>query len=394
MNEKVQQKLTRLQKVLLNDGLPDRVPVGDFFWTGHMIREREAHGAAFDPYKYYDLDYVVVTPNMDPKIQAFEVLSDDGVNIRLRTGFGATIQRLGTAPMPHFESFSVQEPADMAHFQFDDPRDPRRYTMGGDDQINGVGDAIGRNLPAWTERLKNCENETVLFGSVCEAYEYVWRCIGTENSLIWPLEEPELFEAFIRRIGDFLCAFTEEQIRQGQGKLRGMYIWGDVAYVNGMLISPAMWREYYKPITKRLIDICHQNGLLVVYHGCGNATPIYEDFIDMGLNGYNPLECKSGLDIVELRKQFGNRLAFVGNIDVRAMESGDRNRIKLEVLHKLLGAVEGRWICQSDHSVSSDVAPESYAYMLEIVREYGVYPLDVKRIEKEIAELGGYKYDV
>ena len=44
-------------------------------------------------------------------------------------------------------------------------------------------------------------------------------------------------------------------------------------------------------------------------------------------------------------------------------------------------------MAQSDHSVSSGVAPESYAYVLEVVREYGVYPLDIPRITAEIARL-------
>ena len=387
MNEKVAAKLDRLQKAVRGTGLPDRVPVGDNFWTGYLLRERELRGESFDPYLFHDLDYVIVTPNMDPRIRDFEVLEDDGVNIRLRTGFGATIRRSGTAPMPHFDSFSVNEPEEMQDFGFDDPRDPRRFTEAHDDQINGVGDAIGRDTPAWTERLKKYENDTVLFGSVCEAYEYLWRCIGTVNSLTWPLEEPEMFGDFVGRIGDFLCDFTRAQIEYGGGKLKGMFIWGDVAYVNGMLFSPKIWRTYFKPITKRLIDICHEAGLMVVYHGCGNATAIYEDFIDMGLDAYNPLECKSHLDMVELRERFGYRLGFVGNIDVREMESGDRNRIKREVLHKLTGAVEGRWVAQSDHSVSSGVAPEGYAYMLEVVREYGVYPLDIPRITAEIARL-------
>lgn len=387
MNEKVAAKLDRLQKAIRGTGLPDRVPVGDNFWTGYLLRERELRGESFDPYLFHDLDYVIITPNMDPRIQDFEVLEDDGINIRLKTGFGATIRRSGTAPMPHFDSFSVNEPEDMEAFGFDDPCDPRRFTEAHDDQINGVGDAIARNTPAWTERLKKYENDTVLFGSVCEAYEYLWRCIGTVNSLTWPLEEPELFGDFVGRIGDFLCEFTRAQIEYGEGKLKGMYIWGDVAYVNGMLFSPKLWRTYFKPITKRLIDICHEAGLMVVYHGCGNATAIYEDFIEIGLDAYNPLECKSHLDLVELREQFGYRLGFVGNIDVRVMESGDFNRIKREVLHKLMGAVEGRWVAQSDHSVSSGVDPESYAKMLQVVREYGIYPLDIPRIQAEIARL-------
>ncbi len=387
MNDKVAAKLDRLEKAIRGTGMPDRVPVSDFFWTGHMIKQRAKHGDAFDPYLYYDLDYVTVNPNMDPKIKEFEVLSDDGVNITLKTGFGATIMRSGTAPMPHFAEFSVKTPEDMKNFEFDDPFDSRRFTQAGDDQINGVGDAINRNIPAWTDRLAKYENDCVLFGSVCEGYEFVWRCIGAENSLMWQLEEPELFEEFMSRISDFLCGLARAQIQYANGKLRGMYIWGDVAYVNGMLFSPASWRRYFKPITKKLIDICHEAGLMVVYHGCGNATPIYEDFIEMGLDCYNPLECKSHLDLPELRERFGYRLAFAGNIDVREMESGDRDRIKREVLHKLTGAVEGRWVAQSDHSVSSDVEPESYAYMLEVVREYGVYPLDMERITKELEAL-------
>jgi hypothetical protein len=163
------------------------VPVGDNFWTGYLLREREKHGASFDPYLFHDLDYVIVTPNMDPKIQPFEVLEDDGVNIKLKTGFGATIRRSGAAPMPHFDAFSVNERRRWNPTSLTTPR-PATVHHGGDDQLNGVGDAIGRNIPAWTERLKKYENDTVLFGSVCEAYEYVWRCIGTMNSLTWPLE--------------------------------------------------------------------------------------------------------------------------------------------------------------------------------------------------------------
>jgi uroporphyrinogen-III decarboxylase len=166
-----------------------------------------------------------------------------------------------------------------------------------------------------------------------------------------------------------------------------MYIWGDVAYVNGMLFSPEMWRGYFKPIVKRIIEVCNEAGLMTIYHGCGNATPIYNDLIEIGLGGYNPVEVKAHLDVVDLCKDYGDRLTFVGNIDVRELESGDRDRIKREVLYKLQAAKGGGYIIQSDHSVSSDVAPESYAYMVELIREYGNYPLDMDKIKKEIDAL-------
>lgn len=378
-----QEKTARL-KAALSHREGDRVPISDFFWSGFMDRAREKWGSEVDMYRKFDLDYIVVNPNMDPVIGDFEVIDQKGEDIWVKTGFGATVLRRADLAMPHFESFSVAEPEDMELFVIEPADDKRRLYRSGDDQINGLGDRLVRNIPSWMERVDRYCADFPVFGSVCEGYEYLWRCIGTENSLYWMLLEPELFEAFMERIGDFVVGLAEYQIGEAGDKLSGMYIWGDIAYVNGMLFSPDIWRRYFKPIVKRVIEVCHNAGLMVIYHGCGNATPVYEDFIEIGLDGYNPLEVKSHLDAVELKKTYGGRLAFVGNVDVRELESGEKDRIKKEVLYKLKTAKGGGWICQSDHSVSSDVDPESYAYMVELIREYGKYPLDLQKIEAEL----------
>lgn len=381
-NEKIQ----RLKAVLAHKDA-DRVPVGDFFWTGHVLKAKEKFGPDFDPYRAYDLDYIVITPNMDPCISQFEILEEKGEDIIIKTGFGAVVKRSGTAPMPHYESFSVKSPEEMEGFILNDPADPRRFYQGGDDQINCVGDALLRNIPAWDTRLGAYVDDFAVFGSVCEPYEYLWRCIGTENSMYWMMEEPELYRAFVERLGDFLAGFLKAQITAGKGRLSGIYIWGDVAYRNGMLFNPQTWREIFKPQVKRLIEICHENGLMTIYHGCGNATPIYDDFVEIGLDGYNPVEVKAGLDVVKLKEKYGGKLAFAGNIDVRILERGDPDEIKREVLYKLKAARNGGWIFQSDHSVSSEVAPEAYVYALKILREYGSYPLDMERIVNELENL-------
>ncbi len=369
-----QEKLGRLRAALSHkEG--DRIPVSDFFWSGFMDKARAKWGADVDMYRKFDLDYVVVNPNMDPVIRDFEIVDQKGEDIWVKTGFGATVLRRADLAMPHFESFSVKEPEEMASYVIEPADDKRRLYRGGDDQINCLGDRLLRNIPSWMDRVNNYCADFPVFGSVCEGYEYLWRCVGTENALYWMLLEPEMFEAFMERIGNFICGLAEYQIKEAGDKLSGMYIWGDIAYVNGMLFSPELWRQYFKPITRRVIDICHNAGLMVIYHGCGNATQVYEDFIEIGLDGYNPLEVKAHLDAVELKETYGGRLAFVGNVDVRELESGDRGRIKKEVLYKMQAARGGGWICQSDHSVSSDVDPESYAYMVKLVREYGKYPL-------------------
>jgi len=348
---------------------PDRLPAGEAFWTGFLKRCRTQWGEDFDPYRAFDLDYVTIMPNLDPRIQAFEVLSEVGEDIVVRTGFGATIRRSGDKPMPHFESFSVSRPEEMADFAFDAPDDPRRFFSGGDDQLNCVGDALARNIPSWDDRLKPYEGDFALFGGVCEPYEYLWRIIGSENALLWMGLYPEQLGALVDRIGAWMVGALRAQIAAGAGRLAGMYIYGDVAYVKGMLFSPALWRDMFKPHVKALIEVCREHNLMTVYHGCGCATAIFEHLIELGLDAYNPLEAKAGLDVVELKREYGDRLAWVGNIDVRVLERGNPDEIRREVTHKAQAGRGGGWVFQSDHSISSSVAPESYQLAVETLRE-------------------------
>jgi len=306
------------------------------------------------------------------------VVEKKGEDIVVKTGFGATIRRRSDLPMPHYEAFSVKRPEEMAAFTFDDPADPRRFLTGGDDQINCVGDDLLRNLPAWDERLNDYVKDFAIFGSVCEVYEFLWRIVGSENALYWMATDTELFQAFVDRCGKFLLDFAAAQIAAAKGRLAGMYIWGDVAYVKGMLFGAPRWREMFKTHVKNLIDLCHRHNLMTIYHGCGDARQIYDDFAEIGLDGYNPLEAKAGLDVVEIKKQMGNRLAFVGNIDVRELESGDPARIEREVRYKLQAAKSGGWVFQSDHSITSGVAPESYELAIRTLRQWGNYPVNLQ----------------
>jgi len=237
--------------------------------------------------------------------------------------------------------------------------------------------ALARDLPPWDERVAAYADDFAVFGSVCEPYEYLWRCIGSENSLYWLATHGELLAAFVDRIGQFMLKLAEAQIAAGRGRLCGMYIWGDVAYVKGMLFGARRWRELFKPHVKSLIELFHRHRLMVIYHGCGNAREIFDDLVELGLDAYNPVEAKAGLDVVELKKRYAGRLAFVGNVDVRVLERGNPDEIRQMVRHKLQAARGGGWVFQSDHSVPADVRPESYELALSILRELGNYPLGV-----------------
>jgi hypothetical protein len=369
-------KLDRMQKALRHEE-PDRVPVSDFFWGSFLKRWCAELGLPPDTdiYRYYDLDWLVTIPNMDPHVQAFEILEENQQEVIVRTGFGAVIRKCFDLPMPAFLRFDTDTIEKLEALQFDDPWDERRYFRAGDNQMAGVGDGFVRNSPAWIDTIRQNCAEIPVFGSVCEGHEMLWRIVGPENVLTWIGECPDRLGSCVERICEFNLEIAKAQIKAADGLLDGMVVWGDVAYKSGMLFSPAYWRRYFKPGVKALVDYCHSRSLPVIYHGCGNVNLIFQDFIDVGVDAYNPLEAKAGLDVVDLRRRFGHRMGFCGNMDVLLWANGSKEELRGAVLTKLNAAKGGGYIFQSDHSVPSNISAERYEYVLNLVREHGRYPL-------------------
>jgi uroporphyrinogen decarboxylase len=366
----------------------DRVPISDFFWGSFLKRWREELGLAPDTdiYGYYDLDWMQFNPNLDPHIKPFEILKQDENEVIVRTGFEAVIRKKFDQAMPAFLKFETDTIEKMEAFQFDDPWDDRRCHQGGDDQINGVGDGFARDIPSYVARVKAAWPDFPIFGGVCEAHETLWRIVGSENVMLWIGMYPDAVARFVQRIHEFALGALKAQIKTAGGMLDGVVIWGDVAYKKGMMFSPEYWRKHFKPGVKALIDECHAHGLPVIYHGCGNVNRIFEDFIEIGVDAYNPLEAKAGLDVVDLRRRFGHRIGFCGNMDVMVWAGGTREEIRSAVLTKLNAAKGGGFIFQSDHSVPGNISGENYDYVVKLVREYGVYPLRLG--EFDLPDLG------
>ncbi len=357
----------------------DRVPISDFFWGSFINRWREDLGLPEDTdiYTYYDLDWIVTVPNMDPHIKQFEILEENEEHVIVRTGFEAVIEKKFADPMPRWLEFETDTIEKVEALKFDDPWDERRFFSQGDNQIAGVGDGFARNSPPWVETVKSLHPNFPVYGSICEANEYMTRLLGTKNNLLWAGLYPERLGRFIERTNEFALAQLKAQIKAAAGLIDGMVIWGDIAYKKDMFFSPAYWRKYYKPGLKAMVDVCHQHNLPVIYHGCGNVKRVFEDFIELGIDAYNPLEAKAGLDVVELRRQYGHKIGFCGNMNVMEWADCSQAELKKIVLTKLNAAKGGGLIFQSDHSVPSNVSGQNYEYVVNLVRQYGQYPLQL-----------------
>lgn len=210
------------------------------------------------------------------------------------------------------------------------------------------------------------------------------RIIGPENNMMWSALYPKEHGEFLDRTNEFSIELLKAQIQAADGLLDSMAIWGDVAYKN-ILSSPHLVANPPQPYLIQMVNICHNAGIPVIYHGCGNVKRILPDYIETGIDAYNPLEAKAGLDVVDLRGQYGHTLGFCGNMDVMEWADSSEAQLKAIVLRKLNAAKGGGYIFQSDHSVPSSVSGHNYDYVVKLVREYGNYPLDLG--EFDIPEL-------
>ena len=180
----------------------------------------------------------------------------------------------------------------------------------------------------------------------------------------------------LNRVGQFYLDLTKAAIDAAAPWLDGFVIWGRRGLQKGDLhalrppaqLLQAVGQGHRRPTPTPA-------GIDVIYHGCGNVGAIFADFIEIGVDAYNPLEVKAGMDAGSIcGGAYGHRIGFCGNSDIQVWKKGDREAIRREVLRKLNAARAGGFIFQSDHSVSSAVSGRTYD---EIVKLVAASPLPV-----------------
>ena len=123
-----------------------------------------------------------------------------------------------------------------------------------------------------------------------------------------------------------------------------------------------------------ICDAFKSRGIPMILHSCGYTAELMPLIIETGFDCIQPLEVKAGNDLVSLKAEYGDQLAFMGGIDVRAMASPDPDDIVREISSKIPIAKQGGgYIYHSDHSVPDNVSFEQYCRVLELVHEYGKF---------------------
>ena len=117
------------------------------------------------------------------------------------------------------------------------------------------------------------------------------------------------------------------------------------------------------------------HNLPIILHTCEDFRAHLPAIVESGVDCIQAMEAKTGMNVVELAKDDKQDLCFMGNINIKILETGDRDKIREECLAKLNGMKELRapYIYMSDHSIPPSIKLEDYRFMLELYHDNCVY---------------------
>jgi uroporphyrinogen decarboxylase len=164
-------------------------------------------------------------------------------------------------------------------------------------------------------------------------------------------------------------------MRQGGFEFDGVMLSDDLGYSNGPFFSPRHYEQQLHPVHRELFGYFRAQGLPVILHADGDVKQLIPFFIAEGVTCLNPIETKAGMDLVELKQEYGDLLALFGGIDVRAMADPNPSVVEEEIRRKVPVAMKGGgYIFYSDGGgVGHDVSFEQYKRVIELVLKYGAY---------------------
>jgi uroporphyrinogen decarboxylase len=340
-------------------GSPDRVPHWEVigYWTETIERWWD-EGLPPDVHltAYFGLDRCQTVPTNTGLMPPFkdELISEDETT-RVERGADGVLRRTlkkDHQSIPQFVGFPMRDRDSFRDFQKRmSPTSPARYPLYWDDYKRTVS---GRDYPLGIHA-----------GSI---FGWLRNWMGIEDLALAIYDD----RAWVQEMMEWVTDFSIELMRPALEQIPDLdcaFIWEDMCYRSGPLISPTHFKEMMVPQYKRITALLRKHGINIIMVDCdGNIDQLIPLWLEGGVNGVYPLEVAAGEDPVNLRKEYGKDLLMCGGIDKRELAK-DRRAVEDEVMKKMPFLVKsGGWIPSIDHSVPPDVPLENYRRYIELLR--------------------------
>lgn len=229
-------------------------------------------------------------------------------------------------------------------------RNPPIKTMAAIDRLKAPFEILKKADFTKANELHAKTDKFILAWTTVRPFERMQFLVGTENLFL------ELVSAsrHLLRLRDIVHEFFLEELKMWvDTDVDAIMFMDDWGSQRNLLISPTMWRDFFKPLYKDYCDLIHSKNKYVFFHSDGHIEAIYPDLIELGIDAINSqLFC---MNIEDLGRKYMGRITFWGEIDRQyVLPFGSKDDVARAVtrVKNALWKPEGGFIAQCEFGLA------------------------------------------
>jgi len=346
--------MTSKQRVMksLNFERVERLATFDGFWGAFTENWRKSMNLPdAQPREHYAIDVRICVADETAWPTKAGLVEDMGSERIERDGWGRLVRRLKDGYFAETIEVAVPDKSALDGLEFDDPKMDSRY------------EGFLKSVAALRDRY--CP-----FCKIGGPFLRTAFVRGEMDFLMDIASDPSFARELAERVADHIMVVGLESLRRGDLYDTGIWMYDDMAYNDNPMFSPDQFERIFLPSYRKLTRAFKDAGAAkVVVHSDGNIGPVLDMLVDAGIDAINPVEPKAGMDLLDLRRRYGDKLAYIGGMcNAHVLPRGTRAEIKAQV-DRIKEAAQDGGVIIGAHSIGSDVPPESYHYYQSLVAQ-------------------------
>ena len=184
-------------------------------------------------------------------------------------------------------------------------------------------------------------------------------------------DEPEAVLADAKRMAENAIRVNHAQ---HEGGIDVSLLCADYCYNSGPFLSPTMFDEFITPFLAMICKAGREDGLYMIKHTDGNIMPILNSLVEAGPHALHSIDPMAGVDIREVKRLVGHKVALCGNVHCAALQTGTDEEVIASAEYCLkYGGEGGGYIFATSNVPFRGMPPERYQLILDIWKKHRKY---------------------
>ncbi len=195
---------------------------------------------------------------------------------------------------------------------------------------------------------------------------------GMEQAYIDLATNPGIVECILEHVVGYYVVYNQRVFVAAAGSIDIFMMGDDFGTQTGPMVSPETWHRVLRPGFQAYIDLAHEFGIRVMHHTCGDVRALIPEFTDCGLDILQSLQPRAGMDLGELKREYGRFLCFHGSIDIQeTLPRGSPADVRAEVAERMIHARDGGVILCTAHNIPPEAPLDNVLALFDAYRELG-----------------------